>query len=632
MKTKLLLIVLVAGLFAGCAGKLLKEAEKHYNNYEFSAAARIYETYLKEHDDKAAMLHLADCYRQMNQHALSEQWYARAINTPQAKPEDKLNYAGVLRENGKCSEAEKMYADYLAAVPGDASAMNQKKSCESYNELLRPDPFFDVSEFPLGFSGSCFSPARIGNDLLVCAETPSTEKDLVNSSWTGNGFLDLYLVNNEKKATPLPGTVNSALHEGPASLSPLGNVLYFTRSEMREGKASKASDRDNHLEICTADLMNGEWTNVKSLSFNSPDYSCGHPALSGNGTRLYFISDMPGGYGGTDIYYSDFVNGTWSKPVNAGEGINTKGDEMFPTIRQIVPGTDELYFSTEGLVGAGGLDIYYCRVNSGNFSACKRMPFPFNSNNDDFGIIFDAKGKSGYFSSNRGSENGTDRIYSFRRKDPAFFVDLVIVDKETKAPVPLTEVEVLNGKDKSVNKTQTAENGHLVFPADSLTNYGFTLRCSNYFCGFSSVTTGGFRGSLSDTTHFTIEIEKIVINKPIRLDNIYYDYNKWNIRPDAAIELDKLVKLMNDNPKIRIELSSHTDCRGGDNFNMKLSQKRAQSAVDYIVSKGISRDRIYAKGYGESVPLNKCVNGVKCNEDEYQLNRRTEFKVVQILQ
>jgi peptidoglycan-associated lipoprotein len=648
MKTKLSILAFALIIAAGCTNKMFREAEKRYGNYEFATAARLYENYLKNDSDKTAMLHLADCYRQMNRHGDAEKWYARAIGSQEATATDKLHYAEVLKENGKYEQAQTLFSAYLAAHPDDRAAANQLLSCDSAKQLF-PNPFYEVEILEFGFAGSCFSPVRIGNDLLVTAEAPVKTGEPVNN-WTGQGFLGLYIVSEktgeplagangtngslpakEWVVTPLPGTVNTGLHEGPAAVAPDGNVLYFTRSNVSGDEPGKAKNDDNHLELCAAELVNGSWTNVSSMPFNSLEYSCGHPAITGDGNRLYFISDRPGGYGGTDIYYSDRVGGNWSAPANAGSTINTNGNEMFPTIRQVVPGTDELYFSSDGLPGAGGLDLFRCAVSGGTLGTPERMPFPFNASGDDFGILFDENG-TGYFSSNRGAENGVDKIYSFRRKSPAFFVDLVVLDKETRQPVPNTVVEVFVPRLMTVEEKVTDSTGHLVFAADSMTTYGFTLRCVSYFCGFSSAFTGGFEGKLYDTTYHAIDIEKIVINKPIRLENIYYDYNKWNIRPEAAVELDKLVKLMTDNPQIRIELSSHTDSRGSDNYNMKLSQKRAQSAVDYIVSKGVSRDRIYAKGYGESAPLNKCVNGVKCTEEEFQWNRRTEFKVVKIVE
>ncbi|MCX6311844.1 MAG: OmpA family protein [Bacteroidetes bacterium] len=644
MKTKYFFFGL-ALLLASCGNKMLKEAEQAYHNEQFYSAAKIYENVVKENPESQTMLHLADCYRHMNRHADAEKWYSKSINSEVAKATDKLNYAAVLKEEGKYQEAIAMFDVYLKTSPNDLAAKNQRASCDSKAKFETADPFFTIEKTDFGFKGSCFSPTKIGNDILVTASaTTQTGKPIDNTS--GNGFFDLYVISHQKNdliagtngtslaisVAPIAGAVNTNLHEGPAVVSPQNNVLFFTRSRMVKNKTGKADDNDNHLELCTADLVGDSWINIKSLPFNSAEYSIGQPAITSNGTRLFFISDMPGGFGGTDIYYSDFENGTWDKPVNAGKTINTNGNEMFPTIRMVNPGTDEFYFSSDGWQGAGGLDIFRCKMDNGIPVNPERMKAPINSSYDDFGLIFDANGNTGYFSTNRNNIDGKDDIYSFKKLYPYFFVKAEVRYKETNEPVAQIGVDVRNNKTGLTETRMTDDNGIVFFPADSVTNYAFTIRMEGYFTAVGSINTPGFKGKFNDTSRIVLIMDKIVINKPIRLENIYYDYNKWNIRPEAAIELDHLVQVMNDNPHIKIELGSHTDSRGSDKYNMTLSDKRAKSAVDYIVSKGISRDRITAKGYGESKPLNRCTNGVKCTEEEFQWNRRTEFKVTQILQ
>lgn len=645
MKLQLLLPIALIVLFASCANRSLKDARKHCDNYEFAAAATIYEAYLKEKADQTVMLSLADCYRQMNQDSAAEYWYAKGISSSATTSEDKLHYAEVLRSVGKDEEAKAVYHDHVLTNPGDHYAKTQMRSCDSAAHFRKENIMYEAFEADFGFGGSCFSAVPLGDQLLVTAEAPSSDAKAA-STWTGRGYLDLYVVSdansvasvggnnndpaNKMNITAMKGDVNSALHEGPAVVSPDGKTLFFTRSGFADGKAIMADNRTNHLELCKAELSGENWTNVSSMGFNNVEYSCGHPALANNGQRLYFISDMPGGYGGTDIYFSDFVNGQWNTPENAGGKINTVGDEMFPTVSNLPTEPEQLYFSSNGMVGAGGLDIFRCAA--GGTTPCNpvRLTAPFNSSGDDFGLVYIDNANEGYFSSDRSTADGIDKVFRFRKMEPQFVVNFSVIDKETQLPVPNTEVDVFDGSDNSTKKMMTDNTGHLIFDADSLTGYGFTLRCQDYFCGYISGTTGGFEGKLHDTTFLVASIERIVLNKAVRLDNIYYDFDKWNIRADAGTELDKLVKIMVDNPGIKIELSSHTDSRGTDPYNMKLSQKRAQSAVDYIVSKGVGKDRIYAKGYGESVPLNKCTNGKKCSDEEFQFNRRTEFKVVEV--
>lgn len=636
MKKILIPVAFIALLFAGCSNRLLREADLHYSKYEYAIAASQYENYLKTDSCSAVMLRLADCYRIMNRHEDARKWYAKSIQSEAATPEDKLHYAQVLRESGYKTAARQWYDQYLLTNPADSAAIYQRAACEL---VEISDPFYDVNAVEVKVNSSCFSPVLYNGKLYYSVEAPRLPGQPVNH-WTGNGFLDIYVADPSEptNASPLDSSINSALHESNIVFGPSGTTCYFTRSAIKTiigrrkttSEVSSAPDLTNHLEICSAQLINGKWTNVQVLPFNSEAFSCGHPAITPDGNKIYFVSDQAGGMGGTDLYYSDFVNGTWGPAINAGAKVNTNGNEMFPMITSR-NGNTELYFSTDGRIGYGGLDLFRTTLVNSLPWKTEHLPAPFNSAADDFGLTFSDDFNSGYFSSNRNSETGDDRIYKFHRKTPNFFLNLTVLDKETQVPVLNTEVEITNTRNMNTWKLNTDSSGQLVFPADSLTTYAFKLICDNYFCGFNNASTGGFRGKFNDTTYATINLEQIVINKPIRLDNIYYDYNKWNIRPDASVELDKLVKIMLDNPKIRIELSSHTDCRGGDKFNMTLSQKRAQSAVDYIVSKGISKDRIYAKGYGEAKLLNKCDDGVKCTEEEHQWNRRTEFKVVEIV-
>jgi peptidoglycan-associated lipoprotein len=636
-KTRIYLSVIMAAVIAGCGNRLLREADLHYSHYEFATAAQQYENFLKNESDTAAMLRLADCYRQMNRHKEAVNWYAKSISSTKATAEDQLHYAQELRSTGDNKLAEYWFDSYVKANPTDTVARMQRSAC-SVSEVN--DVFYDVEVAPIVTNSSCFSPFIYNGKVYFSMEAPKQPGVAVNP-WTGHGFLDLYSADpsNLDVSMPLDSGINSMLHESNIVFTADGKTAYFTRSSMKEIKSrrktsyepSSASDHDNHIEICSAQLADGKWTNVTVLSFNNQDYSCGHPALTANGQRMYFTSDMPGGRGGTDIYYSDLINGQWSAPANAGVAINTSANEMFPAIFNH-EGSEDLYFSSNGWMGYGGLDIYRSSLVFGLPYTIKHLPAPFNSRGDDFGITFAADMNSGFFSSNRDNETGDDRIFRFARKSPLYFLNLTVLDKETRLPVANTEVEITNTRTNYTWKVNTDSAGRLIYASDSLTTYGFKLMCNFYFCGFNRASVGGFRGKFMDTTYATIDLEKIVINKPIRLENIYYDYNKWNIRTDAAVELDKLVKIMQDNPKIKIELSSHTDSRGSDKYNMTLSQKRAQSAVDYIVSKGVSKDRIYAKGYGESKPLNRCTNGVKCSEEEFQWNRRTEFKVVEIAQ
>jgi outer membrane protein OmpA-like peptidoglycan-associated protein len=340
---------------------------------------------------------------------------------------------------------------------------------------------------------------------------------------------------------------------------------------------------------------------------------------------MYFASDRPGGMGGSDLYVVRKSNGAWGQPVNLGSGINTSGNEVFPYVWK----DSALYFSSDGLHGMGGLDIFKSILVDTVVGVPVNMGYPLNTNYDDFGFIANNDVSEGYFSSNRDASNTEiDQIYRVVFQDIRFTLLGVAVSKNTQKPVEGVTVELKNRTNGRKETVMTGPDGSFKFKLDPRTDFSVMGSKDGYFTNTEDVTTVGKNQSEDMYVKLKLELEEIVVNKPIVLENIYYDLDKSEIRPDAKPGLDKLVAIMNENPDIRIELGSHTDSRADDAYNDRLSQKRAESAVKYIVSSGISRDRITAKGYGERQLVNGCKNGVQCTEQEHQANRRTEFKVV----
>jgi outer membrane protein OmpA-like peptidoglycan-associated protein len=375
---------------------------------------------------------------------------------------------------------------------------------------------------------------------------------------------------------------------------------------------------ENNLKIFKATLVNGTWQNLEELPFNSDDYSVGHPALTPCCHTLYFVSDMPGGYGGTDIYRTDFVDGEWTEPVNLGPEVNTAGNEMFPYYAE----DGALYFSSDAHNSMGGLDVFITYDNGDRWATPENLNYPINSFKDDFGFIINQEERTGFVSSSRAEE---DKIYAFKNVDPTFnligFAHII----NTDTPVAGVTAELTNSETGSVVTATSDEKGHFKVPLDAESAYTILCKKKGVFARSDKLSTKGLKYSQDFYADFAVE--EIVIDKPIVLENIYYDFDKWDIRPDAAIELNKLVKLLQDNPTIHIEMGSHTDVRGSDTYNEVLSGKRAHAAVEYLISKGIDQERLTWKGYGESVLVNECSDGVECSEEKHQENRRTEFKV-----
>jgi outer membrane protein OmpA-like peptidoglycan-associated protein len=604
-----------------------------------------------------AEIRLAECYYHMNHFTESGKLYAKTIKYPQMADLNLLQYAHVLKHNQDVAGARTIFSQYLAKHPADVAVKNELRSCDSIENYNRHSYEYIVNEAPFNSQLSDFSPVFYKDGIVFCSERSKISDPAAVSQWTGHAYLDLYYTKMTSQVEPIASSkglgpsvdanakkrieysepsafsavLNSAHNEGPACFTSDGNTIYFTRNMTgKKNKLEAGKESINNFEIYSSTFYNGAWSQPELLNIDNKNYSVGHPALSKDERRLYFVSDMPGGFGGTDIYYTEHDCGKWSAPVNAGATINTSENEMFPVIRVDANGNELLYFSSEGHPGMGGLDLYYSAVkNKSQFESPAHLNAPLNSSSDDFGIIFTVDGNEGYLSSNRGQEDGSDKILTFKKYIAEFFVEVTIYKKGTKQTLDNTLVHISDLTHNKQETITTDKNGKVFRQIDQNSTLLVKARKDNFFA--SEGTVNNLDKVLSDTVRLTLELDPIVINKPIRLDNIYYDYDKWAIRKDATPALDKLVKIMKENPGIHVELSSHTDSRGKDSYNMKLSQKRAESAVEYIVSQGIAIERIYARGYGESLLLNHCKNNVKCSEEEHQLNRRTEFKVVKII-
>ncbi|HRN42062.1 MAG TPA: OmpA family protein, partial [Vicingus sp.] len=447
------------------------------------------------------------------------------------------------------------------------------------------------------------------------------------SQWTGNSYLDLYEIKKDEDGfwmNPqlLKGDVNGRFHEGPACFSNDGNTVYFTRSNYFKRKMKVNENKENNLKIFKATLKDGKWKNLEEFPFNSDDYSIGHPTLSADEKTLYFVSDMPGGFGGTDIYKSVWDGSNWSKPENLGAIVNTKGNEMFPYIHT----DDALYFSSNAHNSMGGLDVFITYFNGEVWAKPENLNYPLNSSKDDFGFNLSKKNANvGFVSSSR---TDADKMYAFDKKPPKFNLYGKARLKGTQTRVKGVTVQVTNAKTGKVISMVSDAKGNFELKLEPEADYDLYCTKEGCFTRTDKISTVGLKYSQDFYADF--EVEPIVLDKPIVLENIYYDFDKWNIRPDAVLELDKLVKILVDNPNIEIELSSHTDSRGNDRYNDILSEKRAMAAVQYIIANGIDQKRLTYKGYGEKKLVNHCANDVVCTREEHQQNRRTEFKVTKI--
>lgn len=612
-------------IFTSCISYHKMKGDACYESMAYSKAIDHYKRIYHKKSDPHVQLNLGNCYVKTGQLDSAMAIYDLAIKSQNAHPNTYFEYGKVLMNMGRHQEAARYIRIYLQWYPKDKVASMLLSSCNSVSERYRDTTLYKLKPMIQEEFVNTFSPIEYQNGLVFSADKP-VFRGQKTSAWTGNSYLDLYYIEKDENGNwmdpeLLQGDINGKFHEGPATFSSDGKTVYFTRSNYFKRKLEVNKERENNLKIFKATLIDGAWKNLEEFPFNSDDYSCGHPTLSEDGKTLFFVSDMPGSIGGTDLYKSQFENGRWTKPTNLGYTVNTAGNEMFPYIHH----DGALYFSSDAHNSLGGLDVFITYNNGQRWVQPENLNYPLNSSKDDFGFSLSKDDSSGFVTSSRAS---ADKIYSFEKFPPTFNLYGSAKEKSSNLPVKDVLVEITDAKTGEIIKMVSNEDGKFELKLNPETEY--LLYCTKLGC-FSrtdKISTKGLKYSQDFYADFLVE--PIIINKPIVLENIYYDFDKWNIREDAAKELDKLVKILNDNPQIDIEMGSHTDVRGNDQYNQILSDKRAKAAVDYLISQGIDPNRLSYQGYGEKVLVNGCVNGVFCSEEDHQKNRRTEFKVTEI--
>ncbi|WP_229311390.1 OmpA family protein [Larkinella rosea] len=739
-------------------------------------------TKLSDEERLATLSKLGYSYRQIQDTQNAERVYRTMLGSLK-EPKNEyipcyLYFAQALASNGKYKESQEIYERYSNYQSDDQRGKQFSRLYNDVSILSRNSGNYKIEFLEINTTKAEFSPMYYKEGLVfVSNKRPGNALKRV-FSWDNSAFLDLYYmpdaavmgetvaslggasINRKKKRTKSLRTLgedeytdptandsrtvgfssaktalsaeessgesrnfgrslNTRYHEGPVAFTKDGAKVFFTRNNYNKGKYRESSDGINKLKLYVAEDKKGVWGDVQELPFNSDEYSTGHPALSPNDKLLFFSSDRPGGFGGTDLYVSGLKDGKWSEPVNLGSAINTKGNELFP----FVDDRGNLYFSSDGHPGLGDLDIFYAQLTDKTVvRSVQNIGEPLNSSKDDFGIVTDGARLLGFISSNRLNGGADDDIYRFRREGPLYAcreLTINVFDSETKRPIGNAQLDI---EQKDVQdgrrQTQTDAEGNIRICLDPESEFRISASMNGYLTNRLGFSTKG----LSDDQPVRLEIPlngaQVIASQPVKskirgrilthserqpiegvevilrnlcdstvlemvtgpegnyefsvapgceyivealkdcmgttgarvtpaadgtteltmfregdiieIDNIYYDLDQWTIRPDAAIELDKLVALMKKYPAMRIEMRSHTDSRGSALYNKTLSTKRARAAVAYLVKGGIVAKRMKAGGYGESVLLNECKDGVKCTEAEHQRNRRTEIKILQV--
>ncbi len=573
------------------------------------------------------MIKLADCYRQTGNSVKAELWYAQVVKLREALPIHKFYYAEALMENGKYPEAKRMFASYLEIMKSDDRAKRLMNSCDSVVVFYSDTTQYAISLLPFNTSGTNnFSPVYYRSGIVFVSDRGATGKSKVKSNYTGKEYLDLFYVKktelgNWLEPEMLRGNINGAFNEGPATFTFDYNIIYFTRNDYTGTNVNKNRRSFNNLKIFKGSFVGGEWNITSDLPFNNPEYSTAHPALSKSGNTLYFISDMPWGYGGTDIYSVKFINGRWTNPQNMGAAINSPGNELFPFVQF----DSVLYFASDGNFGLGGLDIFQTLFNDNQWSTPYNLGYPVNSSRDDFGLIIDTLNREGYFTSKR--YGGVDKIFSFLKYPATITLSGKITDSENKRN--LAKVRIYVSADGSKGEESFSDStGQFKCSLSPNKKYQIIIQKDGYFYYASAVSTIGLFRSAS--LNFPVALEKIKAGKIYRFYEVSFDKGETSFNSTSLPVLDSLVNWMKVNPKIKIEIGCHTDSRGSDKENLTLTQKRAEALADYFSINKIHPRRINSVGYGESKLLNGCVNGILCLDEDHAVNVRTEIKITGI--
>ncbi len=696
----------------------IHQANKSFDNLAYVKAINKYEKLnINEQLSDSVKGLLGIAYLKISNTVKSEQVFA-SIPVDNLSDDQLFMYAHSLSYNGKYAEADRMMDKYKDRNPDDERALELLNALPEIEKILAEERYL-VEEVDFNSEQSDFAPF-VHNDELYF--TSARDLDYIikrEYAWKETPYLNVMVseIKGDDFSNPelFSSDLRSMYHDGPVCMNKDGDELFITRNmaySFMDVNLKKKKGYNNLRILQSFKTADGSWAKPMELPFNDPSYSCGHACLSPDGKRLYFTSNMPGGLGGSDIYYVERTSiDNWGEPVNLGKDINTEGDEMFPFIHL----NGNLYFASNGRVGVGGLDLYVARPKGSGFQVIN-MGSPINSEKDDFGIYLDPEGIHGYFSSNRSGGTGDDDIYRFTvLKNITFKRNLVgkLINKNTRQSIANAKVQIKTLNGSVVEESITDENGILTMEIDDIPGISTVVSLPDYYPYQNSFTlneevkefemalaprpyygiygtvfllpdmtpipdvtvhlepkpgeeevvysdiNGNFRSRLKPDTDYNIvftrknfftrriaystvgkdtgyvnvnefvelELEKAEIGKSIEI-MILYDLGKWNIREDAAVELDDMVQFLKDNPDIKIELGSHTDSRGSAEFNQTLSQKRAESAVQYMVDRGVSKDRIVAKGYGETKLKNKCADGVSCSETDHQVNRRSEVTII----
>lgn len=626
--SSIFIIILITGLFANAQSKATKKADKLFSKFAFVEAAKAYEELIaKGNADAYVYGQLAEAYYNVFNTVEAEKWYAKTLKTSEA-PETIYKYAQMLKANGKYEESNTQMAKFASMRPADHRAIAFVENPNYLPKILEKGKKFNVQDAGINSAYSDFGGTLQGGQLYI-----ATARNEIGKSygWNEEPFLDIYVAsknNDGSFQTPTPvETVNTKYHEGVVSFSPDGNTMYFSRESFYDKifeRDSLSRNKFSVLNLYKSTKELGSWSEGEALSLNSENYSVKNPAVSPDGKTLFFASDMAGGMGQFDIYSAPINDdGSVGEATNLGQKLNTEGQEMFP----FVSADNTLYFSSDGHLGLGGMDVFFAKLVDGKVGPIRNVGIPVNGNADDFAFSIDDESGEGFVSSNREGGAGSDDIYAVKVLQPIcdVLVTVTVKDSETGLVLAGASVNVLDSEGNVLGAKITSKKGEVNYIVECDTDLSLSASMDDYESG-----TGFVAGTSEEevSTEIVLDpIDEIILANKVVLNPIYFDFDKSNITAQAAFELDKLVQLMNKYESIVLRAESHTDARGSATYNQKLSERRALTTAQYVISKGIAAERITGVGMGETTPVNDC--GTGCSEDEHQMNRRSEFIILE---
>ena len=642
MKNFILLYITIISVFSfnSYAQKAqLAAADKKYNSFAYIDAIKTYERVAEKGYKSVDMFQkLGNSYYFNGELDKAAKWYDELFAmAPDQGSEYLYRYAQSLKAVGQNDKANEMLEKFHQKAGNDKRG-NLFDDNKNYLDRIKLNSGrYKVEDAGINSKYSDYGSAFFLNKLVFTSARDTGGLMQRKHKWTNQRFTNLYVAELGEEMTPgkvekFSKKINSKFHESSAIFSKDGKTMYFTRNNFLDGKKGKDGNEITLIKIYKASFENDEWTKITELPFNSDQYSVAHPSLSPDEKTLYFVSDMPGSKGQSDLFKVKINDdGSFGTPENLGNGINTEGKETFP----LVTDENELYFASDGHPGLGGLDIFVSKINSdGNsIGEIQNLGDGANSPKDDFAYLIDTKSRRGFVTSNRGGGQGYDDIYKFletRRLKCEQELYGIVTDLATGQILPDTKISLFDSEFNLENTAVTDATGNYTFAVECGKNYNVRAAKIDYTTKEQKITIAWEN---KGRTNLPIALEKeackVVIGddlgKCFGIKMIYFDLDKYNIRTEAALDLEKILDVLTQNPTMKLDIRSHTDSRASFEYNEVLSENRAKSTINWLVKNGVDPSRLTGKGYGETQLVNNCSDDVKCTEDEHQLNRRSEF-------